>query len=226
MSFIYIRNRTGPNTLPYGTPDATSTFFAKAFDKVSHPRLLHKLEHYGIHGNNKNWIKSFLNNRTQAVALENTISDNVDVMTLHLSPLNAIFHFPSHLISLFRSFCNKTWSSLVLICNNLSWNNHINNIVASANQAQGMLRRNIKKAPQHTKAMAVNTNNFQMLVMHHVWMFLCWSCITYGCFFVGHASQMFLCCSCSGDVHDIIFIQNSFLVLIYSERRRMTKTCM
>jgi hypothetical protein len=40
---------------------------------------LHKLEHYGIHGNNKNWIKSFLNNRTQAVALENTISDNVDV---------------------------------------------------------------------------------------------------------------------------------------------------
>jgi hypothetical protein len=45
--------------------------FAKAFDKVSHPRLLHKLEHYGIHGNNKNWIKSFLNNRTQAVALEN-----------------------------------------------------------------------------------------------------------------------------------------------------------
>ena len=53
--------------------------FAKAFDKVSHPRLLHKLEHYGIHGNNKNWIKSFLNNRTQAVALENTISDNVYV---------------------------------------------------------------------------------------------------------------------------------------------------
>ena len=53
--------------------------FAKALDKVSHPRLLHKLEHYGIHGNNKNWIKSFLSNRTQAVALENTISDNVDV---------------------------------------------------------------------------------------------------------------------------------------------------
>jgi hypothetical protein len=40
--------------------------FAKTFDKVSHTRLLHKLEHYGIHGNNKNWIKSFLNNRTQA----------------------------------------------------------------------------------------------------------------------------------------------------------------
>ena len=36
----------------------------------------------------------------------------------------------------------------ITISNNLSWNNHINNIEASANQAQGMLRRNIKKAPQ------------------------------------------------------------------------------
>ena len=47
----------------------------------------------------------------------------------------------------------------ITISNNLSWNNHINNIVASTNQAQGMLRRNIKKAPQHTKTMAVNTLN-------------------------------------------------------------------
>jgi hypothetical protein len=34
--------------------------FAKAFYKVSHPRLLYQLEHYGTHGNNKNWNKSFL----------------------------------------------------------------------------------------------------------------------------------------------------------------------
>ena len=45
----------------------------------------------------------------------------------------------------------------ITISNNLSWNNHINNIEASANQAHGMLWRNIKKAPQDTKAMAVNT---------------------------------------------------------------------
>ena len=53
--------------------------FAKAFDKVSHPRLLHKLRHYGITGRNHKWISAFLNNRTQAVVLENKYSDRVDV---------------------------------------------------------------------------------------------------------------------------------------------------
>ena len=30
--------------------------FAKAFDKVLHTRLLHKLDHYGARGNVKRWI--------------------------------------------------------------------------------------------------------------------------------------------------------------------------
>jgi hypothetical protein len=34
--------------------------FAKAFDKVSHPRLLHKLRHNGIKGKNNQWITAFL----------------------------------------------------------------------------------------------------------------------------------------------------------------------
>jgi hypothetical protein len=206
--------------------------FAKAFDKVSHPRLLHKLEHYGIHGNNKNWIKSFLNNRTQAVALENTISDNVDVASgvpqgsvlgrvLFFICINDITNNITSNIRLFADDCiiyrpikakedqvllqndlNKLikwggkWKMAInvdkcnvmhitrarttkkhpyvmhdqqleivtetkylgiTISNNLSWNNHINNIEARANQAHGMLRKNIKKAPQHTKTMAVNT---------------------------------------------------------------------
>ncbi|XP_071128224.1 uncharacterized protein [Mytilus edulis] len=38
----------------------------------------------------------------------------------------------------------------------LSWNLQINNIVASTNQAQRMLSRNIKNAPQQTKTNAVN----------------------------------------------------------------------
>jgi len=34
--------------------------FAKAFDKVSRLRLLHKLEHYGVSGNLLDWLTSFL----------------------------------------------------------------------------------------------------------------------------------------------------------------------
>ena len=34
----------------------------KAFDKVSHTKLLHKLSHYGICGDVIMWLKSYLNN--------------------------------------------------------------------------------------------------------------------------------------------------------------------
>ena len=41
--------------------------FSKAFDKVSHNLLTHKLNCYGIQGLQNKWIHSFLSNRTQAV---------------------------------------------------------------------------------------------------------------------------------------------------------------
>lgn len=41
--------------------------FEKAFDKVSHPKLLQKLNYYGINNNINLWIKNFLNNRSQRV---------------------------------------------------------------------------------------------------------------------------------------------------------------
>ena len=34
--------------------------FAKAFDKVPHRRLLHKLDYYGVRGQTNTWIQSFL----------------------------------------------------------------------------------------------------------------------------------------------------------------------
>ena len=53
--------------------------FAKAFDKVPHLRLLHKLEFYGIRGCLLNWIKSFLTNRTQQVVVEDSVSSSCEV---------------------------------------------------------------------------------------------------------------------------------------------------
>jgi hypothetical protein len=53
--------------------------FSKAFDKVGHERLLHKLAHYGIRGKSLAWIRSFLSGRTQEVVVEGSHSDKVPV---------------------------------------------------------------------------------------------------------------------------------------------------
>ena len=44
--------------------------FSKAFDKVSHTLLLHKMRRYGIDGHVNLWIQSFLENRQQAVVVD------------------------------------------------------------------------------------------------------------------------------------------------------------
>ena len=48
--------------------------FSKAFDKVAHNRLKHKLDFYGIRRNLLGWIESFLSNRTQQVVIGGTYS--------------------------------------------------------------------------------------------------------------------------------------------------------
>lgn len=53
--------------------------FEKAFDKVPHDHLLYKLDYYGIRGPIKDWISSFLKNRTQSVLVEGESSDPVSV---------------------------------------------------------------------------------------------------------------------------------------------------
>ena len=53
--------------------------FSKAFDTVSHSKLLHKLDYYGIRSNTLNWIQSWITNRTQHVVLNGATSSQVDV---------------------------------------------------------------------------------------------------------------------------------------------------
>ena len=49
--------------------------FAKAFDTVSHQRLIIKLRKYGVRGKVLQWIESFLSNRCQRVVLSYRVSD-------------------------------------------------------------------------------------------------------------------------------------------------------
>jgi hypothetical protein len=48
--------------------------FAKAFNSVSHPKLLRKLHALGVRGKLLRWIKSFLSNRRQRVRIGNSFS--------------------------------------------------------------------------------------------------------------------------------------------------------
>ena len=53
--------------------------FSKAFDKVSHSKLIRKLWRFGIRGNLLNWIRSWLIGRKQRVVLNGEESDWTDV---------------------------------------------------------------------------------------------------------------------------------------------------
>ena len=55
--------------------------FSKAFDKVPHVRLFHKLEFYGIWGTYFEWIKEFLTDRKQQVIIDNKFSVPSSVLT-------------------------------------------------------------------------------------------------------------------------------------------------
>ena len=55
--------------------------YAKAFDKVSHRLLLVKLQAYGIDGKLLNWLKAYLENRQQRVAVGNALSEWLDVVS-------------------------------------------------------------------------------------------------------------------------------------------------
>ena len=52
--------------------------FAKAFDRVSHHLLLHKIEHYEVQGCTSQWIWDFLSNRRQKVLVDGQSSNKAN----------------------------------------------------------------------------------------------------------------------------------------------------
>ena len=53
--------------------------FSKAFDKVNHSILIHKLEEYGVSGSLLTWFISYISNRSQQVKIANCLSHMVNV---------------------------------------------------------------------------------------------------------------------------------------------------
>jgi len=55
--------------------------FSKAFDKVDHHKLVHKLKHRRVNPYITTWIKDFLHNRSQQVLVENKVSHSLPVLS-------------------------------------------------------------------------------------------------------------------------------------------------
>ena len=83
VQFVHdiISNLDGAVNRGHKQTDLIIMDFAKAFDKVPHRRLLHKLECYGIRGSTHKWINSWLSGRTQQDVLDGQASDLVPVLS-------------------------------------------------------------------------------------------------------------------------------------------------
>jgi hypothetical protein len=113
------------------TTDVVYIDFQKAFDSVSHPKLLAKLALFNIKGNLKNWIAAFLNNRSQQIKVGVSLSNPTHIVsgvpqgsvlgpTLFLLYINDITAIVNNLdcslklyaddIKLYSSFCNMDHS--------------------------------------------------------------------------------------------------------------------
>ena len=90
--------------------------FSKAFDKVSHTKLVDKLHHYGIQGKTNYWVKAFLTDRSQRVLIEGEASSEVLVTSgvpqgSVLGPCLFLFYIndiPDNITSTVRLFADYT----------------------------------------------------------------------------------------------------------------------
>ena len=105
--------------------------FSKAFDSVSHKKLMLKIEYYGINGNLLKWISSFLTNRTFCVKFNNTVSSEYPVISSipQGSVLATTFFilFINDLCSIIKSSTLKMYADDVAIYHKVNNDNDINN---------------------------------------------------------------------------------------------------
>ena len=74
-------NPSKPSAYSACVLDALFLDFTKAFDKVSHRKLCHKLSCYGVNGDLLRWIKDYLTDHSQCVQLEGISSKSHHVLS-------------------------------------------------------------------------------------------------------------------------------------------------
>ena len=96
--------------------------FSKAFEKVSHTKLIDKLHHHCIQGKTNSWVKAFLTDRSQREIIEGEASSEVRV-TLGvpqgsvLGPCLFLFYInniPDNITSTVRLFVDDTIMCIAL----------------------------------------------------------------------------------------------------------------
>ena len=133
--------------------------FAKAFDVVSHQRLLIKLEAYGINGNLLLWLKAFLKNRRQRVVLGDHFSNWVEVISgvIQGSSLGPVL-FIIYINDLVEIIVNKSklFADDTNIISKIDNENHLNN----------NLQVDIDRVLDWTKDWLIRLNIDKCKVMH------------------------------------------------------------
>ena len=83
VQFVHdiIINLDGAMNRGHKQTDLINIDCAKAFDKVPHRKLLHKLDYYGIRGSTHKWISSWLSGCSQQVVSDGQASDPVPVLS-------------------------------------------------------------------------------------------------------------------------------------------------
>ena len=86
--------------------------FTKAFDKISHNKLIQVLSHFKINFKLLNWVKNFLTNRTQQTVVEGVFSNSSPVTSgvpqgSVLGPLFFVLYLES-LVKILLNYCKDT----------------------------------------------------------------------------------------------------------------------
>ena len=132
--------------------------FQKAFDKVPHRRLLHKISRYNIQGALLQWLTTYLTNRTQEVVVNGHVSRKTDVYSG--IPQGSVLG-PTLFIIFINDLPSEIQSSIYLFADDTKLFNTIGNI-----NDQPTLQRDLSKIYDWTTTWMLPLNEDKCSVMH------------------------------------------------------------